>query len=100
MPEWMSCCGKAGLLLLSRPMEGVFQVLPVIYAKFLPSMVELGWILEAGDHLPRQSPECCLGGRGLHAKAALGACIPCKDKTEGPNKGQEAVAGRHCESLG
>jgi len=26
----------------------------VIYAKSLPSMVELGWILEAGDPVPRQ----------------------------------------------
>jgi len=62
----------------------------VIYAKRLPSMVELGWILEAGDHVPRQSPGCHLGGRELHAKAALSAYLA---KTEGPNKAQEAVAG-------
>jgi len=49
------------------------------------SMVELGWILEAGDHVPRQSPGCHLGGRELHAKAAWEHSLqrqgdPTKDK--------------------
>jgi len=69
--------GKQGSLHL-RPIEGVFRVLPVIYAKRLPSMVELGWILEAGDHVPTRQMDAILEA-GDHLPRPLdeaGDCMP------------------------
>jgi len=78
VPEWRSCCGQAGLLSLSRPIEGVFQVLPVIYTKHLPSMLELPACVDLfavwldlggrGSSCAKESPGCHLGDRGSCAK--------------------------------